>query len=217
MFGGGSAAVDIAGDVRRGKKDVSYISDCVYTIGHSRHEPERFLELLWAHEISAVGDVRSNPYSKMNPQYNREPLKAILTEAGITYVFLGRELGARTEDPSCYEGGKVQYERLARTDLFQSGLHRVRDGMSRYRLALMCAEKEPLECHRGILVARELEASGIPVRHIMADGAAERHAEAMARLREMLGLPERDLFRSAVEVLEDAYRIQGARIAYEVT
>jgi len=193
------------------------MSDCVYTIGHSTHEPERFLELLRAHEITAVGDVRSNPYSRMNPQYNREPLKAILTDAGIAYVFLGRELGARTEDASCYEGGKVQYDRLARTELFRSGLERVRDGMSRFRLALMCAEKEPLECHRGILVARELEAAGIPVRHILSDASTESHEAAMARLRELLGLPVSDLFRSEAEVLEDAYRHQGARIAYEVT
>jgi uncharacterized protein (DUF488 family) len=193
------------------------MSDCVYTIGHSTHEPERFVELLRAHSITAVGDVRSHPYSRMNPQYNREPLRAILTAAGIAYVFLGRELGARSEDPACYEGGKVQYERLARTELFQSGLDRVREGMSRFRLALMCAEKEPLECHRGILVARELEAAGIGVRHILADASAESHAEAMARLRELLGLPASDLFRSEAEVLEDAYRMQGARIAYDVT
>jgi uncharacterized protein (DUF488 family) len=193
------------------------VSDCVYTIGHSTHEPERFVELLRAHAITAVGDVRSHPYSRMNPQYNREPLKAILTEAGVAYVFLGRELGARSDDPSCYEGGKVQYKRLARTDLFRAGLDRVREGMSRFRLALMCAEKEPLECHRGIMVARELEAAGIPVRHILADASLESHSEAMARLREMLGMPVSDLFRSEAEVLEDAYRLQGARIAYEVT
>jgi uncharacterized protein (DUF488 family) len=193
------------------------VSDCAYTIGHSTHEPERFLELLRAHGITAVGDVRSNPYSRMNPQYNREPLNAILTGERIAYLFLGRELGARTEDPSCYERGKVQYELLARTELFRAGLQRVREGMTRYRLALMCAEKEPLECHRGILVARELEAAGIAVHHILADGSLESHVNSMARLRERLELPESDLFRTAQEVLEDAYRTQGARIAYEVT
>jgi uncharacterized protein (DUF488 family) len=192
------------------------VSDCVYTIGHSTHQTVRFLELLRAHDITAVGDVRSNPYSRMNPQFNRETLKASLTEAGIAYVFLGRELGARTEDPSCYEGGKVQYERLARTPLFRAGLDRVRDGMSRYRLALMCAEKEPLVCHRGILVARELEAAGMVVKHTLAEGSVEAHRDAMARLRKLLGLPESDLLRSEVEVLEDAYRIQGQRIAYEL-
>jgi uncharacterized protein (DUF488 family) len=192
------------------------MKDCVYTIGHSTHEPERLVELLAMHGITAVGDVRSQPYSKMNQQFNREPLKAILAAAGIAYVFLGQELGARTSDPACYIGGKVQYDRLARTAPFRAGLDRVREGMQRYRLALMCAEKEPLECHRGILVARELEAIGISVRHILADGSLELHANAMERLRERLGLPESDLFRTPEQVIEDAYRLQGDRIAYEV-
>ncbi|HTS66206.1 MAG TPA: DUF488 domain-containing protein [Candidatus Acidoferrales bacterium] len=191
------------------------MSDCVFTIGHSTHEIERFLELLRAHGITAVGDVRSNPYSRMNPQYNREPLKAVLTAAGIAYVFLGRELGARSDDPSCYQAGKVQYDRLARTPLFLEGLERVREGMARYRLALMCAEKEPLECHRGILVSRHLDAAGIGVQHILADGSLESHTAAIERLRDQLNLPESDLFRTPQEVLEDAYRLQGERIAYE--
>ena len=191
------------------------MSDCVFTIGHSTHEIERFLEFLRAHGITAVGDVRSNPYSRMNPQYNREPLKAVLTAAGIAYVFLGRELGARSDDPSCYQAGKVQYDRLARTPLFLEGLERVREGMARYRLALMCAEKEPLECHRGILVSRHLDAAGIGVQHILADGSLESHTAAIERLRDQLNLPESDLFRTPQEVLEDAYRLQGERIAYE--
>lgn len=191
------------------------MSACVYTIGHSTHELERFLALLGEHAITAVGDVRSNPYSRMNPQFNREPLKAVLGAASIAYVFLGQELGARSEDPACYEAGKVQYDRLAQTALFRAGLERVREGMSRYRLALMCAEKEPLECHRGILVSRHLEAAGIPVQHILANGSLESHAAAMERLRTQLKLPESDLFRTPAEVLEDAYRMQGDRIAYE--
>ena len=192
------------------------MSDWVFTIGHSTHEIERFLELLRAHGITAVGDVRSNPHSRMNPQFNRELLKAVLTAAGIAYVFLGRELGARSEDPACYTNGKVKYERLAQTVLFRAGLERVREGMRRYRLALMCAEKEPLVCHRGILVSRHLEAAGIPVRHILADGSVESHTGAMHRLREQLQLPESDLFRTPEDVIEDAYRMQGDRIAYEV-
>jgi uncharacterized protein (DUF488 family) len=192
------------------------MSGAVFTIGHSTHTLERFLELLRLHAIAAVGDVRSQPYSRMNPQFNREPLKAALAEAGIGYVFLGCELGARTEDLSCYEGGRVQYHRLARTAPFRAGLDRVRAGMARYRLALVCAEKEPLVCHRGILVSRHLEATGIAVTHIHADGSLETHAAAMDRLRCELKLPVSDLLRSAPEILEDAYRIQGQRMAYEI-
>ena len=186
----------------------------VFTIGHSTHALERFIALLEMHDITALADVRSKPRSRINPQFNREDLKKQLREAGINYVFLGRELGARSEDPSCYEHGRVQYDRIARTELFRHGLDRVQEGMKKYRLALMCAEKEPLECHRTVLVARHLAALGIPVQHILADGRLESQADLVDRLRRQLGLPESDLFRSHEDVLSDAYRIQESRIAY---
>ncbi|HXR16408.1 MAG TPA: DUF488 domain-containing protein [Terriglobales bacterium] len=190
--------------------------ETVFTIGHSTHPLHRFIALLKLHRITAVGDVRSKPYSRTNPQFNREDLKRQLREVGIAYVFLGDELGARSEDPSCYDRGRVQYDRLARTKLFRQGIERVQEGLKNYRLALMCAEKEPLECHRSLLVARHLSILGITVQHILADGRLESHAELLARLMRQLALPEQDMFRSHEDVLSDAYRIQESRIAYTV-
>ena len=138
----------------------------VYTIGHSTHLRDQFLDLLSMHSITAVCDVRSTPHSRINPQFNRKEIKAALQAQDIAYVFLGKELGARSEDPACYDHGKVRYDCLARTDLFRKGLQRVQDGTKRFRLVLMCAEKEPLKCHRTILVARHLYALGIAVQHI---------------------------------------------------
>jgi uncharacterized protein (DUF488 family) len=186
----------------------------VYTIGHSNHTLERFIALLTLHDITALGDVRSQPYSRANPQFNREELKKALKNAGIAYVFLGRELGARSDDPACYVQGRVQYDRIASTEAFQHGLERVLKGMMDYRLALMCAEKEPVECHRAILVARHLVDRGVAVQHVLADGGLERHDVTIERLRRQLSLPESDMFRSSEEVLADAYRIQESRIAY---
>jgi uncharacterized protein (DUF488 family) len=186
----------------------------VFTIGHSTHTLQRFIALLKLHDITALADVRSKPYSRTNPQFDREDLKKQLREVGITYVFLGKELGARSEDPSCYDHGRVQYGRLALTELFRKGLDRVQEGMKKYRLALMCAVKEPLECHRTVLVARHLAALGIPVQHILADGRLESQADLLDRLMRQLGLPESDMFRSHEDVLSDAYRIQESRIAY---
>ena len=191
------------------------MQDAVFTIGHSTHPQERFIALLHQHGITALCDVRSTPYSRINPQFNREDLKEALRRSGIRYVFLGKELGARSEDPACYEHGRVQYDRLAHTDLFRRGLERVQEGMKKYRLALMCAEKEPLECHRTILVARHLAALGFDVRHIHADGKLESHAAALSRLARMFNLPEDDMFRSREELLADAYRRQEERTAYE--
>jgi uncharacterized protein (DUF488 family) len=127
------------------------VQPILYTIGHSTHSLEKFIALLKQQGITALCDVRSKPYSCMNPQFNRENLKRSLRENGIAYIFLGKELGARSEDPSYYVCGKVQYDRLARSALFQKGIIRVRSGMRDFRLALMCAEKDPLECHRTIL------------------------------------------------------------------
>jgi uncharacterized protein (DUF488 family) len=187
----------------------------VFTIGHSIHAQKRFIALLLQHHITALCDVRSKPYSRVNPQFNREELKESLRECSIKYVFLGKELGARSEDPKCYENGKVQYNRLAHTDLFRRGLERVQNGMKDYRLTLMCAEKEPLECHRTILIARHLGDLGLDVQHIHADGRLESHADALSRLVRILNLPEHDMFQSRAELLADAYRRQEERIAYD--
>jgi uncharacterized protein (DUF488 family) len=191
------------------------MSDVVYTIGHSTHPPERFTGYLKQHGITALCDVRSTPYSRMNPQFNRETLKELLNRSGIAYVLLGKELGGRSEDRSCYVGGKVQYESVARTDLFRRGLDRVGEGRNTFRIALMCAERDPLECHRTILVARHLDARGVAVEHILANGSVESHAQLLTRLLLRLGLSEQDMFRSRRDAIEQAYRIQGDRIAYQ--
>jgi uncharacterized protein (DUF488 family) len=97
-------------------------------------------------------------------------------------VFVGKELGGRPEDPSCYENGKVQYDRLAATELFKSGIDRVLVGAQKYRVALMCAEKEPLNCHRTLLVGRVLENRGTSIMHILSDGSVEPQDRTMSRL-----------------------------------
>jgi len=186
----------------------------VYTLGHSNHSLAAFIALLKRHGIDAIADVRSRPYSRFHPQFNREPLKTELKKSAIAYVFLGRELGARSEDPACYENGKVQYGRLARTPQFREGLERVRTGAATKRIALLCAEKDPLQCHRTILVSRHLAEQGVEVHHILADGDVETHPQAVLRLKRQLGIPELDLFRSAAELDEEAYERQGERIAY---
>jgi len=190
----------------------------IFTIGHSTHSQERFISLLKQQGITALCDVRSQPYSRLNPQFNREELQRALTSTGIIYLFLGKELGARSDNPQCYEDGKVQYDRLAQTELFRHGITRIQDGVSKgFRIALMCAEKEPLECHRTILVARHLAALGLDVQHIHANGKLESHTHALGRLSRMVGVPEQDMFRSDAELLADAYRRQEERIAFQTS
>jgi len=188
----------------------------VFTIGHSNHSLDVFIRLLGGHGITALCDVRSKPYSRLYPQFNREELDRALPIHGIEYRFLGKELGGRSDDPACYAGGRIHYERLAESESFQHGLKRLLNGVKQnLRIAAMCAEKEPLECHRAILVARHLAAAGVNIEHIDATGQLENHAAALNRLLRILNLPERDLFHSPEEMLAEAYRRQEERIAYE--
>jgi uncharacterized protein (DUF488 family) len=189
----------------------------IFTVGHSNHSLEYFLALLHQHAITAVCDVRSHPCSLRNPQFNLQELKESLRSHNISYVPLGKELGARSEDPSSYQQGKISYERLAETDLFHQGLDRVQKGMKTHRVVIMCAEKEPLECHRTILVSRHLAVRGLEVHHIHADGAIETHTDALRRLATALNLraDELHLFCSQEDLLTEAYRLQEQRIAYE--
>jgi uncharacterized protein (DUF488 family) len=190
------------------------MKDVLYTIGHSTHPAEKVVALLREHGVTAVADVRSQPYSRMNPQFNREAFCSQLKSAGISYVFLGRELGARSEDRGCYVEGKVQYDRLAQTPLFRSGLERVTQGMRSHTVALMCAEKDPLTCHRSILVCRHLVARGLKVAHILEDGRLESHEDALSRLLQELGLSGGDLFRSREQLVDEAYERRAQQIAY---
>lgn len=185
----------------------------VYTLGHSNHPVARLVDLLTAHGVEAVADVRSHPYSRFSPQFRRDALRGHLEAAGIDYLFLGRELGARSADPACYVDGKVCYDLLARTVEFTRGLERVIDDARRRRLALLCAEKDPLTCHRAILICRHLAAAGVAAQHIHADGRLESHHDALTRLLDELGIDGGDLF-GREDALEQAYRRRGERIAY---
>ena len=188
----------------------------VLTIGHSNHAVADFLALLRRHGVSAVADVRSAPYSRFNPQFNREALRPALTDAGIAYVYLGRELGGRSDDPACYQEGRICYDRVAATQNFKDGLRRLANGMAEHRVALMCAEKEPLHCHRTLLVAQVLDAQGVAISHIHADGRLESHAGAMDRLLAAVRLPtDGDLLaQSRADLVAAAIRWQTARVGY---
>lgn len=187
----------------------------VLTIGHSTHSLEAFVNLLKAHSVGAVADIRSTPYSRYSPHFNRESLRGALQRHQIRYVFLGRELGARSDDPSCYENGRVRYRLLAQTELFQRGIERVESGSNTYRIALMCAEKDPLDCHRAILVAPALCRNGTTVQHILADGRLEDHEDSISRLLDSLGSGTDDTFpQLKADLVEQALAKREDRIAF---
>lgn len=154
------------------------------------------------------------PFSRFTPHFNQRSLERGLAQQGIKYVFLGKELGARSTDMSCYLDGKVQYAMLAATKEFASGIERLLRGANSEMIAIMCSEGEPLDCHRTILVSRMLVESGATVDHIHGNGSIESHADAMMRLMGKFDLAQEDLFRTHDERLGEALRRQEERIAY---
>ena len=186
----------------------------IYTIGHSTHTLERFTALLYAHRIQCIVDVRSMPYSRWQPVYNRENIARDLPKWGIQYCYAGAKLGVRSPDPACYEQGRVVYSRLAATPDFEKGIATLKELAAQKSTAIMCAEQEPLECHRTLLVARRLIGVGIGVEHIHADGSLETHHQAMLRLLDLFKIPAEDLFRSTEEIIEEACLKQEKRVAW---
>jgi len=194
-------------------------SHTIYTIGHSNHTLEHFIDLLKKHGVEVVADVRSAPVSSRHPQFNRDALRADLASAGIKYLFLGKQLGARRSERDAYEGRIASYERIAELAAFREGLDRVRKGAHSYRVALMCAEKEPLDCHRTLLVCRHLrDTIPGPIQHILADGSLEAHEQVERRMVADMGMntDQAEMFSDQSEpALERAYRKRGLKVAYQ--
>jgi uncharacterized protein (DUF488 family) len=151
---------------------------CIFTVGHSNHPEQVFLDLLKGQQVQVVVDVRSQPYSKYASQHNAEPLKHMLNAAGLKYVFLGKELGGRPQEDEFYDTeGHVLYDRVAQSKVFLEGIQRLVAGCTNYRVAIMCSEENPADCHRHLLVGRVLAGRGITLRHIRADGRLQTDAE----------------------------------------
>lgn len=169
----------------------------LFTVGHSNHALETFLALLRQHGIECVADVRSRPFSRYAPHFDAPNLKAALRGAGVAYVPLGRELGGRPDDETMYDpAGHVLYGRVAESAVFREGIERLERGGREHRVAMMCSEEDPADCHRHLLVARVLTERGAAVTHIRGDGrlqsyeAIERERTGNSREKQSLLFPE---------------------------
>lgn len=145
----------------------------LWTIGHSNHSAAHFLALLQQHGIETVVDVRSRPYSRFSPHFRQSRLQELLSEVGVDYLFLGDELGGRPKEPELHDdAGDVVYDRVAQTERFAEGLHRLLAAAATQNVAAMCSEEDPERCHRRLLVTRALLNNETPptVTHIRGDG-----------------------------------------------
>lgn len=186
----------------------------VLTIGHSTQSYEDFLKKLRSARVTAVADVRSSPFSRHFPHFNRDVLKEELRMDNIAYVFLGDELGGRPKDKQFFCDGVADYEKMAQTDTFAKGLGRVLEGSQKYRIALMCSEHDPLDCHRCLLVGRALSEKGVSVGHILGNGRRVSHGQIEARLLELADRSDEDFFKTPQERLDEAYRDRAMKVAY---
>ncbi len=176
----------------------------VYTIGHSAHTYRELEGLLIGNGIDVVVDTRSAPYSRYAPQFDRELLQKSLAQTGIKYMFLGRELGGRPENPAYYDSrGRVLYGRMKSDPAFASGIERLERGMASFRVALLCGEEDPARCHRRLLVGRVLAERGHELLHIRADGRLQTDAQVVAESGRALARGQPALFS---ELDEDAWR-----------
>jgi uncharacterized protein (DUF488 family) len=190
----------------------------ILTIGHSNHPMDKFITLLKQHTVGQVVDVRSEPYSRYSSHFNKAELEHHLMVEDIRYVFLGTELGARPHSSRYYDGNKVNFDKLVKGEEFQRGIRCLLEHISNERIALMCAEKDPLDCHRMIILSRYLKNHQVNIGHIHEDGTVEEHHQAELRLVRYLKI-EPTLFEPDMteeKLIERAYQKQQDNISFSI-
>lgn len=194
----------------------------IYTIGHSTHTLVYFKELLEKYKINCVVDVRQFAASTYNPQYNESNLRPFLETRQITYIHMGTEFGARPQDLSMLDtDGKVDFDKVRKSKPFLSGIERLKKGLQKgYRIALMCSQADPFDCHRFALIAYYLVRHGFTVTHILKDKNCLDNSSLEKLLLEKYEkkLPKADLFNPHIgeeERLKVAYRLKEKSIAYK--
>lgn len=202
------------------------VSARLFSIGHSDSELPHLVGLLRRAGVTAVADVRSSPYSRRLPQFNRELLEAGLAQGGIAYVFLGDLLGGRPWAPELYDDeGRVDYERVRATNAFRRGLDRLLDGLGEHAVAMLCSEDDPLDCHRGLMITPAVVEHGRLPLHLRKDGSTETTPAMEQRLlretRVGEGLVE-GLFAHTLTdgeraaLMAEAYRVMARKKAYRL-
>ncbi|GKX66882.1 DUF488 family protein [Inconstantimicrobium mannanitabidum] len=198
----------------------------IFTIGHSNYPIDYFISLLKINKINCVVDVRSTPYSKYTPQYNREEVKKLLNIKGITYIHMGEEFGARREKKELYsKEGYLDFEKTRKDSIFLSGVDRIINGCKKgYNIALMCTEKDPFDCHRCIMVGKGLEDNGFEVDHIMQGNKHIKQKEIERKLLDKYFKDRNQIMLESVqgkilsieEMIEESYKKRNKEIGYHM-
>lgn len=197
----------------------------LYTIGHSNLRIDDFINLLNTYDINSIVDVRSTPYSRYTPQYNRENLKVSLKKYGVAYIGMAKEFGARRDNRSLYhdEGGYLDFELVYKDEYFLKGVQRIDAGISLgYKIALMCTERDAIDCHRNIMIARYFHRQGYAIVNVKHDESSELQHELEERLLDKY-FPRRDsisIFEvdniNRNEMIKKAYNLRNKEIGHRL-
>jgi uncharacterized protein (DUF488 family) len=193
----------------------------VFTLGHSNLDLDVFLGMLHDQRVELLIDVRSRPQSGRFPQFSQPGFQAAMEAASVAYLFMGEELGGRPDDPDVYMGdGVVDYRRRRKSYAFRSGIERVLSEAGSRSVALLCAEEDPLECHRFLMICPELVLAGVSPIHIRKGSRLESQEDAENRLLAASGLASmagNTLFPAArLDALDEAYDSQARKCAFRV-
>ena len=198
--------------------------ETVYTIGYTAFEINSFINVLKKYEISCLIDVRSVPKSSYYKDFDDTNLSFLLKKHGILYRNYKQEFGARQEDKSFYnKKGYLDFDVFSNSEQFKSGINKIRKAQQLgHIVCLLCAEKDPINCHRAILIGRNLDKNGFCVRHILANEKYCEQSEIDMRLLEKY-FPNRkqlSLFNennlTDDEALEKAYQLKNEEIGFRL-
>lgn len=189
----------------------------ILSIGHSTLDYEEFLKLIRRASVTAIADVRSYPFSRHFPQFDSDSLKEELRLDNVAYVPLGAELGGRPTKPELFCEGIANYEKMAEEKSFKAGIQRILTGSKKFRIALMCSEHNPLDCHRCLMVGRVLSEMDTPVKHILSNGAIVSQIQIEEQLLKEYGHGGEDMFAKGRARIIDAYRERSRQVAYRAS
>ena len=188
----------------------------VFTIGHSTHDIDDFIGLLKKHKVDCLIDVRSQPYSRIAPQFNKDRLSSGLKSHEILYAHFEKEFGARHTKPSLLnEDNKVDFDKVREGTEFKQGIQRLGKALDLgYTIALMCSEAEPFDCHRFSMISYQLIRENLEVSHILRDGSLKENSDLEKELLGQYNKKLNPLFDTEEQQIEKAYRLRGKDIAF---
>lgn len=186
----------------------------IFTVGYSSFGVDSFVSTLKCYFVEVLFDVRSVPYSRAHPAFNKENIRFELSKNGIVYCFLGEHCGARVSDKALYSGNRVDFEKVAVSSVFRRGVGLILDKACNCNVAIMCAERDPISCHRMILISKALKKYEVEIFHILSEYEIEENAKAELRLLNAYNLDFGLLSQPFSANLETAYAKQGQKIAF---